>query len=119
MAPGGGVTETWLLVTAGKNGTIYLLDRDNLGHFNATTDHVVEEISGQLGRVYDTPVYFNGAVYFAAWNGRMKRFPIANGQLATTPSSIASTQYSVEGAAVVAEIHAYLADGGPNAAEKV
>src|SRR5262249_53973853 len=53
-----------LLVEADKSGTIYLLDRDNLGHFDANTDHVVQELPGALNAEFGTPAYFHNTVYF-------------------------------------------------------
>jgi outer membrane protein assembly factor BamB len=54
-----------LLVGSGKEGRIYLIDRDNMGGFNSSTDNVVQElgpntISGSFG----TGAYFNGAIYY-------------------------------------------------------
>src|SRR5439155_7234854 len=65
-----------LLVGAGKGGTIYLVNRDQMTtdntHYHATgsTDAVVQSIAGQLGTgVFTTPVYFNGRIYHNS-NGR-------------------------------------------------
>ena len=30
------------MVSAGKNGTVYLVDRDNMGHFNSSSDQIVQ-----------------------------------------------------------------------------
>ena len=37
-----------LLVTSGKEGTIYLVDRDNLGNYDGVTDHVVQVLPKAL-----------------------------------------------------------------------
>src|SRR5713226_3421365 len=56
----GGVTKH-LSVGAGKDAIIYVADRDNMGKFNASTDQIYQEISGQLGgEVFSMPAYFNG-----------------------------------------------------------
>src|SRR5262249_56426293 len=39
----GSAAHPHLLVGSGKEGRIYLIDRDNMGHFDPNTDHVVEE----------------------------------------------------------------------------
>jgi hypothetical protein len=64
-----------LLVASGKEGKIYLVDRDNLGKFDPNNDHVVNAVlqpdghrtpPAQLGDgVYSTAAYFNGKIY---WN---------------------------------------------------
>lgn len=53
-----------LAVQGGKEGTVYLVDRDDLGHFNPTSNsQIVQTLTG-LGALYSTPAYFNGRVYF-------------------------------------------------------
>ena len=32
------------MVSAGKDGTIYLVNRDNMGHFNANNDQIVQSL---------------------------------------------------------------------------
>src|SRR5581483_10833478 len=54
-----------LLVAAGKEGKIYLLNRDDLGGFSSSVDRVVQELPGAITSSFDTPAYFNGQVYFA------------------------------------------------------
>ena len=49
-----------LMVAAGKQGVIYLLNRDNLGQYDQNQDNVVQEIATDLGQVYSIPVYWNG-----------------------------------------------------------
>ena len=51
-----------LLVTAGKDGTVYLLDRDNLGHFNAV-DQSVQEMTVFPG-IASSPAYWNTTIYY-------------------------------------------------------
>ncbi|MDP9173916.1 MAG: carbohydrate-binding protein [Planctomycetota bacterium] len=89
------------LVVAGKSGTIYVLNRDNLGGFNANGNVVIQEIPNQLKGCFDTPAYFNGQVYFAGSNANgqdvLKAFSITNGLLSTTPISQASAVYGFPG----------------------
>ena len=78
-----------LAFTGGKEGTLYLIDRDNMGHFAATEDQerqqIVQSIPGQLNHVFSTPAYFNGRVYVGDEGESLKAFSFANGQLSTTP----------------------------------
>ena len=77
-----------LLVTGGKEGRIYVLDRDRMGHFQPGGDsQIVQSLPGAIGRLFGIPVYFNNAVYFAAANDAIKAFRIANGLLQEKPSS--------------------------------
>jgi len=78
-----------LLVAGGKQGVIYVVDRDSLGKFNATTDAVVSEqnvVNGDWG----TPAYFNGKIYFVGGNsgGNTRSLTLnANGTLAIASQS--------------------------------
>ena len=61
------------MVSAGKNGTIYLVDRDNMGHYNTTTNNVIQTLANifpngtpEPGN-FSSPVYFNGTSSSARW----------------------------------------------------
>jgi hypothetical protein len=85
-----------LLVGAGKEGVIYLVNRDqmttNNGHYDATNtiDFVLQSLPGAIGGSFDTPAYFNGKIYYAGSGGdTMKIFSVSNGQF-SPPSPISS-----------------------------
>ena len=92
------------MVSAGKNGTIYLVDRDNMGHYNASSDHTSRAsrtssrtISGIEGGNFSSPVYWNGSVYFAPVAGAVQAFKLTNGLLSTSPTSQTSQTYAGRG----------------------
>jgi hypothetical protein len=93
-------TVRHLIVGAGKDMNIYLADRDNLGKFNGSSNsNLYQEISGQMaGKVYMTPAYFNGALYFAAIGDSLKAFPLTAAKMATTPSSTSAITFPSPGA---------------------
>jgi hypothetical protein len=77
-----------LAVGAGKDQIIYVVDRDNMGKFNASSNNIYQQISGALsGGVWSKPSYFNNVVYYGAVGDSIKAFPISGGKLATTASS--------------------------------
>ncbi|HEX4545889.1 MAG TPA: hypothetical protein VH110_05975 [Candidatus Acidoferrum sp.] len=87
-----------LAVGAGKDALIYVVDRDSMGKFNATTDQIYQEISGQLGGgVFAMPAYFNGTVYYGAVGDALKAFPVSNAKLAGIPSSQSTHQFGYPG----------------------
>ena len=57
-----------LLVQAGRTGTVYLVDRDNMGHFcspcTITDTQIVQDLSGALTGLWASPTYWNGNLYF-------------------------------------------------------
>jgi len=87
-----------LSVGAGKDALIYVVDRDSMGKFNANTDQIYQEISGQLGGgVFSMPAFFNGAVYYGAVGDALKAFPVTTAKLASTPSSQSTHSFSYPG----------------------
>jgi hypothetical protein len=87
-----------LLFTGSKQGTLYLLDRDNLGHFHAGDDsQIVQSIIGQTTGVFSTPAYFNGMVYVGGNSDNLAAFSLANGQLSDTPVSASAINFPYSG----------------------
>ncbi len=90
-----------LATCAGKEGTVYLVDRDNMGTFNAADDtQIVESLPGAIGGCFDAPAYFNNALYFVGAGDVIKAFTVTNGSIASSPSSQGSGTYSFPGATV-------------------
>jgi hypothetical protein len=89
-----------LAVGSGKDAKIYVVDRNNMGKFNASQDSIYQQIDGQLaGGVWAKPSYFNGTVYYGAVRDSIKAFPIVSGKLATSPSSHSAHTFGYPGAA--------------------
>ena len=88
-----------LAVQAGKIGTLYLLNRDNLGGYNSTADQVVQEQAYAVGNVgvWSTPAYWNGNVYYWGQFDYLKSFALVNGLLSTAPTESAE-EYKYPGA---------------------
>lgn len=99
----GGPLHPRLLVSAGKEGRIYLLDRNNMGHFQPGSDsQIVQSLEGVIQPLFGIPAYFNAAlggntVYFSAVNDRMKAFSVKNGKLSTAPVSSTNATFGYPG----------------------
>jgi hypothetical protein len=75
-----------LAVGAGKDGNIYVVNRNNMGKFSPSANNVYQELAGAVPNgVWGVPAYFNNTVYYCDVNATLKSFSIANGKLATTP----------------------------------
>ena len=75
-----------LAVGAGKDGNIYVVNRNNMGKWNANSNNVYQELPGAVPNgVWGVPAYFNSTVYYCDQGGTLKSFSIANGKLSTTP----------------------------------
>jgi len=86
-----------VMVGGGKEGTIYLMNRDNLGGHHSTSDDIVQYIVGAIrasvagqqnyNGIWNTSSYFNGNVYIFGQNDYPKMFTLNNGLLPTTATS--------------------------------
>ncbi len=74
-----------LLVAAGKTGTIYLVNCNDMGGYNSSGDNIVQELPGAVKGIWGAPVYWNNAIYFAGRNDNIKAFPFVNGVITTPP----------------------------------
>jgi Immunoglobulin domain len=90
-------TTRHLAVGSGKDAIIYVVDRDNMGKFNSSTDNIYQQINGQIGGVFSKPSYFNNTVYYGAVGDHLKAFPITNAKLSGTPATQSATSYGYPG----------------------
>jgi hypothetical protein len=86
-----------LAVGSGKDSIIYVVDRDNMGKFNSSSDNIYQQINGQIGGVWSKPSYFNNTVYYGAVGDHLKAFPITNAKLSGTPATQSSNTFSYPG----------------------
>lgn len=87
-----------LAVGAGKDGNIYLVDRDAMGGFNLNSNNIYQQVSKAIAGVYSMPAYFNNTLYYGAVRDRIKAFAIHQARLATAPSSLTSHKFPYPGA---------------------
>jgi len=81
-----------LAVGAGKDGNLYVVDRNNMGKFNLNSNNVYQESAGALPNgVFGVPAYFNGTVYYCDVNSTLKSFAITAGKLAIAPVETAAS----------------------------
>jgi len=87
-----------LAVGAGKDGNIYVVNRDSMGKFNPQNDGpIYQQIGGAIGGVWSMPAYFNNTVYYGAVSDSLKAFPITNAKLATVASAQSVTNFTYPG----------------------
>jgi len=95
-------TARQLLFAAGKDGNVYLLDRNNLGKYNGnngSSDTVYQELAGALAAgVFSAPVYFGGSIYFAEVGGTLKQYALSAARLPSSPSSQSAASFGYPGA---------------------
>jgi hypothetical protein len=87
-----------LAVGAGKDGNLYVLDRDNLGQFNSTKNSIYQQFPLSSSENHSSPVFFNNTVYICPENNTLKAFPVSKALLATSPSSQSAHVFGSNGA---------------------
>ena len=98
-----------LVIGAGKDSNIYLVDRDNMGRFNASQNQIWQEIDGVVpgvpagsgSGVRSSPAWFNGNIYYGDSGGTLKAFSVTNAKLSTAPTSQSATFFAYPGASPV------------------
>jgi uncharacterized protein (TIGR03437 family) len=78
-----------LLFTSGKEGRMYLLDREALGGVQTETDSGALASLPVLGSpsTFGSAAYFNGSIYLAPQDSPLLAFSMANASLASSPSA--------------------------------
>ncbi|HEV2136005.1 MAG TPA: pyrrolo-quinoline quinone [Terracidiphilus sp.] len=87
-----------LAIGAGKDGNIYIVNRDSMGKYSPQNNNAVyQEVSGALGGVWSMPAYFNNTVYYGSWGRTLEAFPVSNAKLATTASAQTANTFPYPG----------------------
>jgi hypothetical protein len=87
-----------LLVGCGKEGTVYLVDRDQMGGFSSAANNNLQTLYYAIGGTWSSPAYFNSAIYYNGVNDVLRMFPVGAGALATTPQSVSPAALGYPGA---------------------
>ena len=82
-----------LLIGGGKEGTIYLVNRDQMTKLNQhycssgcnSDPQIVQELQGVLGGMWASPAYWNGNVYFWGQGDVLEAYSLTNGLLSSQP----------------------------------
>ncbi len=88
-----------LVAGAGKDGHIYLANRDNLGKFTPTNNATLYQDVGAVlpGGIWSAPAYFNGRLYYGDISGTLKAFTFTNGRLSAAPTSQTAMTFGYPG----------------------
>ena len=93
------IPGTTLITGGGKQGRMYLVDTNNMGHFNASMDEVQQEFQSIFGNgtqhIHGTPVYFNSTqsgplIYVWGENDFLRAYSFNTGSqlINTTPIAL-------------------------------
>ncbi len=87
-----------LAVGAGKDGNLYVVNRDNMGQFNSAKNNIYQQFQLSSGENHSSPIFFNNTVYISPENNTLKAFPVSKALLATSPSSQSAHPFGSNGA---------------------
>ncbi len=87
-----------LVVGAGKDQIVYVVDRDSLGKYHSSADRVYEEDLWAIGGMeFGAPAYFSGSVFYGAYKDNLRAFTLMNATLPRLPSSATSQTFDYPG----------------------
>ncbi len=93
-----GGTVRHLAIGAGKDGNLYVVNRDSMGRFNAGTNNIWQQLSGVLGGgIWSSPAYFNATVYYGPVNGPLSAFALHAALLDAAPTATSPRQLRLSG----------------------
>jgi hypothetical protein len=87
-----------LLVTGGKEGKLYLLNRDNMGKFNAARDQIVQSLVISQNAIYCSPAFWQNNVYVTSNWESLKQYKLSGGLLSSSPIAQTSATFAYRGA---------------------
>jgi uncharacterized repeat protein (TIGR03806 family) len=89
----GSVSHPHLLVGVGKSGKVYLVDRDNMGHWHSGNDSQIVQSFSSGGGMYSPPSYWNNLLFLQPSGGAMKAYSVSNAFINPTAVAIAPASF--------------------------
>jgi hypothetical protein len=87
--------------SAGKDRSIYVFNRQNMGKFDSENDGTLfQELSGGLqggDGEYGSPAYFNGVVYYGGAGDYLRALPVSAAGLRSLPASVTANVFGFPG----------------------
>ena len=85
-------THVHLAIGSNKSGDLYVIDRDNMGHYQSSSNtNIVQYLPRALGanssgdQYFGVGAYWNGNLYLAGSYDHLKQFTLSDGLLSATP----------------------------------
>jgi hypothetical protein len=87
-----------LAVGAGKDSHLYVVDRDAMGKWNASSNQNYQDIAGALGgSVFSMPAYFNNTVYYGASGSTLRAFSVTSARVSSAAVSASAASFGFPG----------------------
>jgi hypothetical protein len=90
---------TQMLVAAGKQGMVYLVNQTDLGEYNPSSNQVIQTLpAGTVPTAHSMPAYWQNNIYFCGVGNNLQSYLLSNGLLSTSPTSQSPETYGYPGA---------------------
>ena len=91
---------TWdLAVGAGKDTNLYVVNRNSMGKFNASSNKIYQELAGVLpGGLWSMPAFWSGRLYFGPVGQPILEFQFKQAKLVTAPIEKTTNTFGYPGA---------------------
>lgn len=101
------------LLGGGKDGRVYVINRDSMGGYNNASNNVLQVVhmgTTQFGNIFSTPVYWNGTVYIHCSKDVLQAFSWNAGanagqQLSSNPVATGNAYFGRHGAIASLSAH--------------
>jgi hypothetical protein len=92
-----GLPGTSYLVGGGKDGRLFIVDREHLGQYSRRANHAVQVFRACTGHIHGSPIYWQSptwgaTVYIWSESDRLKAYQFAKGKFRTRPVSRSGNQ---------------------------
>ena len=82
------------MVSAGKEGLIYLVNRSHMGKFDSQKNNVIETVRGSANGYWSSAAYWNNTVYYSGREDFLSQYALSKGLLSKSPVYRAPTRFS-------------------------
>jgi hypothetical protein len=83
------------IISAGKQGVIYVVNRSNMGNFDPLTDHVIQKVQGSPRGYWSSAAYWNGSVYLSGRSDFLSQYSLTQGLISNSPVSQTPTTFAL------------------------
>lgn len=90
-----------LAANINKTGNIYVMNYDQLGHYNSASNSGIVQTVGGFNLMRVTPAYWNNSLYFAALDSTLVKMNLTATGFNTTPASKTSSTFPYPGTPAV------------------
>ena len=99
VSPKDSAGKVWqLALAAGKDSNLYVVDRTNMGKFNASSNNIYQELDGVLpGGIYSMPAAFNNTIFYGPVGSPILAFRFSNAKLLATPVAHTANAFAYPG----------------------